>query len=251
LTHDGRSDEPYELLPLTFERKKGGTYSRRAEVESEIRAAANRPLLELVSGKPSASNSCLLYFVRNYRPNGPSTIQEALVTELLNRIERQVLGGTRGLSEGWRTKVRLDIRDWFLEKIFSRSDRLDVYEFAFGKALKARIIDTIRKLETRDKVEIGEGAFEEEDRDGQGTIDALNYRHTGPRTSSTEALIELKMVLSLLTEKERKVLIATEAHGLSQDEAGRLIDVGARRVRQLLDSARDKIEAFKKRGEEE
>lgn len=250
MTQHGDSDAADELAPLTYKRKKGGTYFRRSELEAEIRAAANRPLLELVSGKPPVSNGCLLYFVRNYQPNGPSSIQETLVTELLRRIDRQVIRGTQGVSADWRTKIRLDVRDWFLDRIFSQSDRLDVYEFAFNKALKARIIDTIRMYETRAETEVAEGTFEDDDHDGPGTIDASNYKHTERRRPDAEAIIELKKALSLLTDKERKVVVATMAYGLDQKEAGRLIGVGTRRVRQILDSAKEKFEAFKRKGDE-
>lgn len=249
MTQDGHSDAADELVPLTRERRKGGTYTRRPELEKEIRAAVDRPLLELISGTPPASSSCLLYFVRNYRPNGSSSVQEKILMELLNRIDRQVIRGTRGLVGDWRTKVRLDVRDWFLEQIYGRSDRLDVYEFAFSKALKARIIDSIRKYQTREQTEVAEGSFEKDDRDGPDTIDALNYRYAGPTMTSAEAALELEKVLSVLTEQERKVIYATEAYGLDQGEVGELIGVGTRRVRQILSKAMEKIEAYKRKGD--
>lgn len=246
LTQNGHHHAPDDLVPLTRQRKKGGTYFRRPKLEEEVRAAAQRPLLELVSGGPRVSNSCLLYFVRNFIPNGPSSIRDAIVTEFLSRIDRQVIGGTRGVPAHRRTEIRTDVRDWFLEQIYARSDRLDVYEFAFNLALKARVIDTLRKYETRDTTEIGEGSFEDDDGDSQGTIDAISQRQQVPRPPPAEVMLELKEVLAVLSKNERKVLIATEYYGLGQKEVGQLVGVGSRRIRQILADAKEKIEAFKK-----
>ncbi|CDX12276.1 hypothetical protein MPL3356_110420 [Mesorhizobium plurifarium] len=246
MTQTGQSDASQDLVALTHKKKDGSLYFRRPEVEQEIRAAAQRPLQELLSKTPPVSNECLLYFIRNYRPNGSSPVHDTMVTELLRRVDQRVIARTGGVRANHRTQIRADIDFWFKDKIYAGSDSLDVYEFAFNLALKTRIIDTIRRYDSRDGVEIGEDAFGDgSDEKIRPSIDVVAFRANAGSRPPAEVRAELHDVMRLLTDRERKALIATEYYGLDQKEAGRLLGVTARRIRQYLESARAKVAHLK------
>jgi DNA-directed RNA polymerase specialized sigma24 family protein len=238
----GVPDAPADLVPLTRKSKDGKTYFRRSELEEEIRKAQQRPLQDLISGTPKVSDACLLYFIRNYWPDGASRTHDAMVMELLSRIDRRVAGLT--FKNRRRDDIRADIRQWFLDKLYSRSDALDAYEYIFGRALKRRVFDRVDYYALHDGTELEPSSFDtagEGVDDSDDVIDALNLRSRPFSTPAAEILTELRELLAQMTPKEREAFIATEYFELDQKEAGEIIGVGKRRIRQLLQDGRDRI----------
>ena len=115
---------------------------------------------ELLSKTSPASTECLLYFLRNFRPNGgPSPTYEAILLEFLARVDQRVVKRTGGIERERRTEIRQDLQLWFIEAIATGNDGLDVFEFAFNLAIKGKVIDAIRRYQTRDAVEVAASAF--------------------------------------------------------------------------------------------
>lgn len=249
----GAPDAPDDLLPLTRKKKTDGTtYHRRTELELEIRRALERPMQELVAGPTPVSTECLLYFVRNFRPNGGrSPMYEGILLEFLRRVDERVAKRTGGIHADRRTEIRSDVRAWFIEKVATRSNLLDVFEFAFNRAIKSKVIDAIRRYQARDAVEIPASAFnsdDDEDGDSDGS-EAIAARSNMHRRTHAETMLELRKALEQLTDKERRAVVATEYLQVDQKEAGRILGVSDRRVRQLLESAYDKLDEMKKGAE--
>lgn len=207
---------------------------------------------ELVSKTNPASTECLLYFLRNFRPNGgPSPVYEAILLEFLDRVDQRVIGRTGGIAQDRRTEIRQDLQLWFIERIATGDDVLDVFEFAFSLAVKGKIIDAIRRYRKRDAVEFAASTFdrdeEDDDSDGAEVFAARSSLH---QRRQQETIVELRDALDRLTDKERRAVLATEHLGLDQQEAGELLGVSSRRVRQLLTSAREKLATMTKGGEQ-
>ncbi|MGB5901717.1 MAG: sigma-70 family RNA polymerase sigma factor [Xanthobacteraceae bacterium] len=252
MTDTGVSDAPDDLVPLRRKRRNGAPYYRRPVFAAEVQKALQRPMQELLSKTSPASTECLLYFLRNFRPNGgPSPIYQAILLEFLARVDKRIVKRTGGITQDRRTEIRQDLQLWFIERIATGSDILDVFEFAFNLAIKGKIIDAIRRYQTRDAVEVPASAFdgdeETEEGGGAGVFAARSSLH---ERRQAETLVELQEALDQLTDKERRAVWATEHLGLDQDEAGGLMGVSSRRVRQLLKSARDKLAAMKKGAEQ-
>jgi RNA polymerase sigma factor (sigma-70 family) len=249
----GAPDAPDDLIPLTRKKKTDGTtYHRRVELELEIRRALERPMQELVAGPTPVSTECLLYFVRNFRPNGGrSPMYEAILLEFLKRVDERVIKRTGGIHTDRRIEIRSDLRAWFIEKVATGNNLLDVFEFAFNRAIKSKIIDAVRRYRARDAVEVPASAFrsdDDEDGDSEGS-EAIAARSNMHRRTQAETMLELREALELLTEKERRALVATEYYRVDQEEAGKILEVSDRRIRQLLKSAYDKLDAMKKGAE--
>ncbi|MER9312237.1 sigma-70 family RNA polymerase sigma factor [Mesorhizobium australicum] len=251
MKNSGAPDAPDDLVPLTRKKKDGTTYYRRPALEAEIRRALLRPMQELVPGSAPVSNECLLYFLRNFQPNGGrSPTYEAILLEFLKRVDQRAIKRTGGIHSDRRTEIRGDLRVWFIDKIANHSDLLDVFEFAFNRAIKGKIIDAIRRYQTRDSIEIPASAFSSGDEDGEDDgSEAIAARSNLHRRTHAETMLELRDALDQLSDKERRALVATEYLKVDQKEAGRMVGVSARRIRQLLESAYDKLDAMKKGAE--
>ncbi|OWK19995.1 hypothetical protein AJ88_35285 [Mesorhizobium amorphae CCBAU 01583] len=207
---------------------------------------------ELVSGSTPASDECLLYFLRNFQPNGGhSPTYEAILLEFLKRVDQRAIKRTGGIPSERRTEIRGDLQVWFIDKIANQNDLLDVFEFAFNRAIKGKIIDAIRRYQARDATEIPASAFRSDDDDGDDDgSEAIAARSNLHRRTHAETMLELHDALEQLSDKESRALLATEYLKVDQKEAGRMLGVSARRIRQLLESAYDKLETMKKGAEE-
>lgn len=238
------------VRPLTRRRKKDGAlYVRPAEIETEIAAAYMQPLANLAHDSSIASE-CLLHFARNFRPNGPSSSYEAIVTALLDRVDRQVRGRISGIPAHRRRDVRERVRDEFLDRLIGGTDVLDIFECRFAMAIRALTIDAIRHFGRIDGAEISAEALASADSDesAEDVMGAILFRRDGIQMSEAEIKVELTRLRPLLTEKQFTAMVAVHYLGLKTESidpdevtAEKLMKISGRMVRIHLKAATEAI----------
>ncbi|MCW0199825.1 hypothetical protein [Sphingopyxis sp.] len=238
------------VRPLTRRRKKNGAlYVRPAEIETGIAAAYMRPLANLAQDNAIASE-CLLHFARHFRPNGPSSSYEAIVTALLERVDRQVRGRIGGIPEHRRRDVRERVRDELLVRLVGGTDVLDIFECRFAMAIRTLTIDAIRHFKRIDGSEVSAEALvpAESDDSAEDVMGAILFRRDGSRMSEAEIKVELTRLRPLLTEKQFTAMVAVHYLGLKEESidpdevtAEKLMKITGRMVRIHLKAATEAI----------
>jgi len=146
---------PPPIRALTAKTKAGVTYQRRPEVQAEIAALLALTTNELIA-RLTVSNEkdsqfvrpeSLVYFVRDFWGSANVT---SVVDSLLRRIARQLRRSLQYLAQD-RNDVSQEVSKQLVDWFRTNNERLDYYEVNFNGALRALVVDTIRK--TRDETE--------------------------------------------------------------------------------------------------
>ncbi len=141
---------PPAIRPLTAQTKAGVTYQRRPEVHAEIAAlltlAENELLARLAITKKQDGQAIrpesLVYLGRHFWGSPTATY---VLEAMLRRVARQARGSLQYLDQGRDDifqEVSIQLAQWFQ----AGSERLDYYEVNFNAALRALVVDTIRKF---------------------------------------------------------------------------------------------------------
>lgn len=229
------------MKPLVGTTKDGKPYCRPPNVEEEIKAVLERPLLRSfgLAAQGKLLPQTIVYLLRNFKPNRPTPEYDSLVVTFLSRLKRTGEPLVRGMSELNRERVHERVMDKALGLM--AKDDLDIFEMSFKRGAERLYLTAIAYVRLRAKTEVSREDLIDPDSGmtGEEAADTLGFVADGSMPL-VEARASLREIFKVLNDKERLAVFYVLYLKHTEKEAGEKIGCTDRAIRYLLERASEK-----------
>jgi len=233
-----------ELIVLAFSNGTASSYTRDAEVETEIRDLLGRPPEEWIAATPKLKSETLVYLLR-YRHDASQAVFGHLYDALAARALKVIARFTKGFDKGDNTPnmIAEDVLDQLRTALFLRDTKRQLFlECNFFTAIKHRTLTVLERHKEKAFVQLSAT-------DGTVKVPAGEVENDDALSTLTRQMSRSALLAALRTIKNplhREAMILRYAHDWPIFDADPAVATLCARYKKTARQIRNWLNAAKK-----